>query len=222
MMRLENVEKTYRNKSLTFHALKGISLEIAEGEFVAVMGRSGCGKTTLMNIMGFMDRHDGGQYYFAGEDVTGLSNAEICRLRNASIGFVFQSFNLVSDYSILENVEIPLGYAGVPAKQRRERAFAALESVGLGEKFKNRPAQLSGGQQQRAAIARALVNNPKVILADEPTGNLDTQIGDDVMALLNEQHQKGITVVLVTHDEKVAEYAQRRVLMRDGLMEVFI
>jgi ABC-type lipoprotein export system ATPase subunit len=218
MIRLESVEKTYRNKSLSFHALKGISLEIAEGEFVAVMGRSGCGKTTLMNIMGFMDRHDSGQYYFAGEDITGLSNTEICRLRNASIGFVFQSFNLVSDYSILENVEIPLGYAGVPAKQRRERAVAALESVGLGDKLKNRPAQLSGGQQQRAAIARALVNNPKVILADEPTGNLDTQIGDDVMALLSELHQKGITIVLVTHDDKVAAYAQRRVMMSDGLM----
>jgi putative ABC transport system ATP-binding protein len=218
MIRLCGIEKTYRNKDVSFRALNGISLEIPTGEFTAVMGRSGCGKTTLMNIMGFMDRYDAGQYFFDGRDVSGFSNAELCRLRNKSIGFVFQSFNLVSDYSLLENVEMPMGYAGIPAKQRRGRAAAALESVGLSDKLKNRPSQLSGGQQQRAAIARAIVNEPSVILADEPTGNLDARSGDEVMALLESLRNKGMTIVLVTHDEKVAACAQRRIFMSDGLI----
>jgi putative ABC transport system ATP-binding protein len=216
MIQLRDIEKTYKNKNVSCHALRGVSLEIAQGEFVAVTGRSGCGKTTLMNIIGFMDKFDAGQYVFDGKDMSGYSYDQICRLRNRSVGFVFQSFNLVSDYTVLENVEMPMGYAGIPAKVRRERAAEALESVGLSDKHKNRPLQLSGGQQQRVAIARALVNEPRLILADEPTGNLDSQSGNDVMELLCGLHRKDITVILVTHDESVASYAERRITMMDG------
>jgi len=218
MIQLRDVERTYKTKNVYCRALRGISLDVGRGEFVAITGRSGCGKTTLMNIMGFMDKHDVGQYAFDGKDVSGYSHGQICRLRNSSVGFVFQGFNLVGDYNAIENVEMPMGYAGVPAGERRRRAAAALESVGLGDKHKSRPLQLSGGQQQRVAIARALVNNPQIILADEPTGNLDSESGDSVMELLSELHRKGITIVLVTHDESVASYAQRRIVMKDGLI----
>lgn len=220
MIALTNVEKTYQNKGISCKALRGVSLAVAEGEFVAITGRSGCGKTTLMNIIGLMDRFDAGEYHFDGECVSSWDKGKVARMRNRSIGFVFQSYNLVADYNVLENVEMPMGYAGVPTRERRERATEALESVGLSDKHKNRPSQLSGGQQQRVAIARALVNKPRLILADEPTGNLDSQSGNDVMELLSGLHKKGITIILVTHDESVAAYAERRIMMRDGLVKV--
>jgi len=216
VINLSGIEKTYRSKDVSCHALQGIDLEIEKGEFVAITGRSGCGKTTLMNIIGFMDKHDSGLYLFDGDDVSQYKHSQTSSFRNRSIGFVFQSFNLVNDFTVAENVEMPMGYAGIPAKERRARAMAALESVGLADKQKNRPMQLSGGQQQRVAIARALVNEPQLILADEPTGNLDSQSGNDIMELLCKLHSNGKTVVMVTHDESIAAFAKRRVVMSDG------
>ncbi len=196
--------------------LKGVSLSIQDGEFVAVMGSSGSGKSTLMNILGCLDRPTAGHYWLNGSDVSNLSRNELAEVRNRTLGFVFQNFNLLSRTSALENVELPLVYAGVGGKERRRRALQALTRVGLGDRVDHHPNQLSGGQQQRVAIARALVSEPRLILADEPTGNLDSRTSLEVMALFQELGRAGITIVLVTHEPDIATYASRVVVLKDG------
>ena len=202
----------------TVHALRDVSLEIEEGDFVAIMGASGSGKSTLMNILGCLDVPSSGSYHLAGEAVEAMAQDQLASLRNRRIGFVFQQFNLLPRTSALENVELPMEYAGVNAATRRERARAALERVGLGERLHHTPAELSGGQQQRVAIARALVNQPQLILADEPTGALDSQTSHDIMQLLADLNRQGMTVVLVTHEAEIAAWAQRRLVFKDGSM----
>jgi putative ABC transport system ATP-binding protein len=210
--------KTYVMGDQTVHALRGVSLDIHEGEFVAIMGASGSGKSTLMNILGCLDLPSQGEYRLAGESVEGLQPDELASIRNRRIGFVFQQFNLLPRTSALENVELPMVYAGIKSEARKEKAKAALARVGLAERMDHTPAELSGGQQQRVAIARALVNNPQLILADEPTGALDSQTSEDIMKLLTELNQQGMTVVLVTHEHDVAAWARRRIVFRDGQM----
>ncbi len=210
--------KTYSMGDQTVHALRGVSLDIAEGEFVAIMGASGSGKSTLMNIMGCLDLPTSGIYRLAGERVEGMQGDQLASIRNRRIGFVFQQFNLLPRTSALENVELPMVYAGIKTDLRREKAKAALSRVGLGERMHHTPAELSGGQQQRVAIARALVNSPQLILADEPTGALDSQTSEDIMKLLTELNAQGMTVVLVTHEHDVAAWARRRIVFRDGQM----
>jgi putative ABC transport system ATP-binding protein len=210
--------KTYTMGDQTVHALRGVSLDIAEGEFVAIMGASGSGKSTLMNILGCLDLPTSGEYRLAGESVEGLQPDDLASIRNRRIGFVFQQFNLLPRTSALENVELPMVYAGIKSEARKEKAKAALARVGLAERMDHTPAELSGGQQQRVAIARALVNSPQLILADEPTGALDSQTSADIMTLLTELNQQGMTVVLVTHEHDVAAWARRRIVFRDGLM----
>jgi putative ABC transport system ATP-binding protein len=218
-IRLENIVKTYDLGEIQVHALRGVSLDVYPGEFVAVMGASGSGKSTLMNILGCLDRPTNGRYLLDGEDVSGFSKKELARVRSQRIGFVFQQFNLLSRTSALENVELPTIYAGVPIRERGQRAREALKRVGLAERAMHFPSQLSGGQQQRVAIARALVNNPAILLADEPTGNLDSRTSVEIMDILqklNEEH--GLTVVLVTHEPDIAQYAKRALEFRDGRM----
>jgi putative ABC transport system ATP-binding protein len=216
LIEARGLTKTYAMGDESVHALDGISLDIDAGEFVAIMGASGSGKSTLMNILGCLDRPDSGQYRLAGEAVEALDGDALASVRNRRIGFVFQQFNLLPRTSAQENVELPMVYAGVPAAERQARARAALERVGLGQRLGHTPAELSGGQQQRVAIARALVNNPSLILADEPTGALDTHTSEDVMRLLSDLNRHGITVVLVTHEHDVAAWARRRLVFRDG------
>jgi putative ABC transport system ATP-binding protein len=216
LIRLEDVTKTYRMGDVEVHALRGVTLAIERGEFTAVMGASGSGKSTLMNILGCLDRPTHGSYLLDGKEVSRFSPDRLAEVRNRTIGFVFQNFNLLSRTSARENVELPLLYAGVPTAQRHQRAHEALERVGLGDRADHHPNQMSGGQQQRVAIARALVNRPHVILADEPTGNLDSRTSMEVMALFQELGEAGITVVLVTHEPDISEYAGRIVVMRDG------
>ncbi|MBV9950027.1 MAG: ABC transporter ATP-binding protein [Myxococcales bacterium] len=216
VIELEDVTKVYQTGDVELRALDGVSLRVDEGEFVAVMGASGSGKSTLMNIVGCLDRPTSGTYVLAGKRVSGMSRGELARVRNHFLGFVFQQFNLLSRTTALENVELPLEYAGVGARLRRRRAVAALEQVGLAARLHHHPNQLSGGQQQRVAIARAIVNAPKVILADEPTGALDSRTSVDVMAIFQELWRAGITVVLVTHEGDVAEFASRVIVMLDG------
>jgi putative ABC transport system ATP-binding protein len=210
--------KTYTMGDQTVRALRGVSLSIAEGEFVAIMGASGSGKSTLMNILGCLDLPTSGEYRLANENVEGMQSDQLASIRNRRIGFVFQQFNLLPRTSALENVELPMVYAGIKSEARKEKAKAALARVGLAERMDHTPAELSGGQQQRVAIARALVNNPQLILADEPTGALDSQTSEDIMKLLTELNQQGMTVVLVTHEHDVAAWARRRIVFRDGLM----
>lgn len=216
---LEGIRKVYRMGEIEFEALKGITLEISEGEMVALMGPSGSGKTTLMQIIGLLDRPTTGRYMLAGEDVTTLSENERAEARNREIGFVFQAFHLLPRLSVLENVEVPLTYAGVPAAERRERALEVLEKVGLAGKEHHLPSQLSGGQKQRVAVARALTMRPAILLADEPTGNLDSKTAVDVMSLFQELNDEGTTVIIVTHEADIAEYTGRIVRIRDGMLE---
>ncbi|MFC4249776.1 MAG: ABC transporter ATP-binding protein [Sinimarinibacterium flocculans] len=216
LIELRGVEKLYRMGDVVVPALRGVDLTIEEGEFVAVMGASGSGKSTLMNVLGCLDRPTRGHYRLAGHEVSTLDRDRLATIRNRLLGFVFQSFNLLARTSALENVELPLLYANVPATQRLQRARAALERVGLGARLDHHPSQLSGGQQQRVAIARALVTDPRLVLADEPTGNLDSATSIEVMRLLQALGRSGITVVLVTHEPDIAEYAARVITMRDG------
>ena len=208
--------KNYDLEGYPVHALRGVSVEIGAGEFVAVMGPSGSGKSTFMNLLGCLDRPSSGEYLLAGERVSDLSGDALAAIRNRRIGFVFQNFNLLPRTTALENVELPLLYCGASAAERHQRARAKLEEVGLGERMHHQPAQLSGGQQQRVAIARALINDPVLILADEPTGALDTHTSCEVMALLQQLNRKGMTVVLVTHEHEIASFAHRIVSFRDG------
>lgn len=216
LIEIRDLHKTYGAGDQAVHALAGVSLDIQAGEFVAIMGASGSGKSTLLNVLGCLDRPDTGEYRLAGEPVQDLPPDRLADVRNRRIGFVFQQFNLLPRTSAQENVELPLVYGGVPAPQRRERALAALAQVGLSERAHHTPSQLSGGQQQRVAIARALVNQPSLILADEPTGALDSRTSDEVMQLLSGLHAGGITVVMVTHESDIAAWAQRRLVFRDG------
>ncbi|HEY4016014.1 MAG TPA: ABC transporter ATP-binding protein [Polyangiaceae bacterium] len=216
VIELTDVTKVYRTGDVELRALDGVSIDVEKGEFVAVMGSSGSGKSTLMNIVGCLDRPTTGAYALAGRHVAGMSRGELARIRNQTLGFVFQQFNLLHRTTALENVELPLEYAGIAARTRRSRATRALDRVGLAHRLHHHPNQLSGGQQQRVAIARAIVNDPKVILADEPTGALDSRTSVDVMAIFQELWRSGITVVLVTHEAEVAEFASRVVIMRDG------
>jgi putative ABC transport system ATP-binding protein len=218
IIEIKDVEKTYHTGDVEVHALRGVSLSIDEGEFVAIMGASGSGKSTLMNIIGCLDRPTGGVYRLAGREVSGLSRDDLAEVRNQVLGFVFQNFNLLSRTSALENVELPLIYRGVSGKERHRRATKALERVGLAGRVDHTPNQLSGGQQQRVAIARALVGEPKVVLADEPTGNLDSMTSVEVMALFQELQKAGITVALVTHEPDIAEFSSRVIVVRDGLI----
>ena len=216
LIELADIQKIYRMGDVEVRALRGVNLTIEPGEFVAVMGSSGSGKSTLMNIVGCLDRPTKGTYRLAGTEVSTLSRDSLARIRNRTIGFVFQSFNLLSRTSALENVELPLIYAGVPRKERERRAAEALAKVGLGTRLEHTPSQLSGGQQQRVAIARALVNRPQLILGDEPTGNLDSRTSIEVMALFQELGKTGMTVMVVTHEPDIADYARRVIVVRDG------
>ena len=217
LIELVDVTKLYRMGDDTVHALAGISLNIARGEFVAVMGSSGSGKSTLMNMLGCLDRPSSGSYRLDGRDVGKLGRDALAEIRNRTLGFVFQSFNLLTRTSALENVELPLLYAGnVSARERKQRAEAALARVGLGDRLHHHPNQMSGGQQQRVAIARALVNRPMLILADEPTGNLDSRTSLEIMALFQELSHAGMTLVVVTHEDDIAGFASRRLGLRDG------
>ncbi len=219
LLTLEDVTKTYHMGDVDVHALRGVSLAVEEGEFVAIMGASGSGKSTLMNIIGCLDRPTTGRYLLAGEEVSTLDRNALAEKRNRTLGFVFQNFNLLSRTSAIENVELPLLYAGMHTRDRHEHAQAALARVGLADRVHHHPNQMSGGQQQRVAIARALVASPKVILADEPTGNLDSVTSVEVMAIFQELRDSGITVVLVTHEPDIARYAARVVMMKDGKVQ---
>ncbi len=219
IIQLNSVKKIYPMEGETVHALKGVDVAIESGEFVAIMGTSGSGKSTMMHILGLLDSLSEGQYKLDGEDVSFISRDQRAEIRNRKIGFIFQSFNLLARSSALENVELPMLYRRPGAPDRRERALKALKMVGLEDRAYHQPRQLSGGQQQRVAVARALVNDPAIILADEPTGNLDTKTGHDIMKLLESLHDQGITVILVTHDAEIGRIARRRLIMRDGNIE---
>ena len=213
---LHSIKKVFRTEEIDTWALREVSLEVKNGEFVAIMGPSGCGKTTLLNIMGLLDTPTEGTYTFNGKDVSQLSERERTKIRKGTIGFVFQSFNLIDDLDVYENVELPLLYMGVPARERKKRVEAILDRMAMSHRRKHFPCQLSGGQQQRIAIARAVVGEPRIILADEPTGNLDTKNSKEVMDLLCELHKKGTTIVMVTHSQHNASYADRIISLYDG------
>src|SRR5258707_1556583 len=213
------ITKEYRMGHMVIQALRGVDLVIHGNEFLAIMGPSGRWKSTLMNMIGCLDAPPSGQYHFNGKDVAAMEDDELAEIRNREIGFVFQTFNLLPRSTSLQNVELPLIYAGISSEERLRRAAKALESVGLGDRMDHKPSELSGGQRQRVAIARALVNNPSIILADEPTGNLDSRTGEEIMALFARLHQEGNTIILVTHENDIAEHANRIIRLRDGHIE---
>jgi putative ABC transport system ATP-binding protein len=213
---LDGVTKVFLTDEVETHALSGIHLEIKNGEYVSIAGPSGCGKTTLLSILGLLDTPSDGKYWLNGKEVANLSFSERARIRNQEIGFIFQAFNLIGDLTVYENVELPLTYRGMPAKERKERVQEALERVGMSHRMKHYPSQLSGGQQQRVAVARAVVGKPSILLADEPTGNLDSRNSEQVMELLEELHKDGATICMVTHDPRFARYAERSIHLFDG------
>jgi putative ABC transport system ATP-binding protein len=216
LIALQGVTKVFLTDEVETHALANVQLEVKKGEYVSIAGPSGCGKSTLLSILGLLDSPTEGSYVLNGRSVVELSAAERARVRNREIGFIFQSFNLIGDLTVLQNVALPLGYRGMPAAERSQRAHAALERVGMAHRAKHFPSQLSGGQQQRVAVARAVAGDPSILLADEPTGNLDSQSGEAVMELLNELHHQGSTICMVTHDPRYARHADRAVHLFDG------
>jgi putative ABC transport system ATP-binding protein len=218
LIKLEGVTKVFLTDEVETHALSGIHLEIKRGEYISIAGPSGCGKSTLLSILGLLDSPSDGSYWLGGKPVSDLPLSERARIRNREVGFIFQSFNLIGDLSVYENVELPLTYRGMRSSERRDRVRAALERVGMGHRAKHLPSQLSGGQQQRVAVARAVAGDPLILLADEPTGNLDSTNGEAVMELLGELHQQGATICMVTHDQRYALHADRAVHVFDGLV----
>lgn len=216
MLEVRDLVKIYKTGDVELTALKNISLKIEKGEFTAIMGASGSGKSTLMNILGCLDKMDSGKYILNGKDISILSGNELAYIRNKEIGFVFQSFNLIPRISLLENVGLPMMYAGIPAKERKEKALYALEKVGLSDRVKHLPNEISGGQKQRAAIARAIVNSPAVLMADEPTGNLDSKSSEDIMRIFQDLNNEGATILMVTHENDIADHTNRIVRFRDG------
>jgi len=218
---IEQVEKVYRKSKAAppVFALRGVDLVIPQGQYIAIMGPSGSGKSTLMNILGCLDRPTGGRYLLAGRDVATMEDTELSQVRGVHVGFVFQAFNLIPQLTVLENVQVPLFYQSVSRIEQRDRATEVLQRVGLADRMGHRPAELSGGQMQRVAIARALINRPSILLADEPTGNLDSATGDSILELFDELHQGGLTIIMVTHDDEVATRCQRIVRLRDGLID---
>lgn len=218
MIKIEKLVKVFRTEEVETKALNEISLEIKKGEFVTIMGASGCGKSTLLNIVGLLDNANGGSYKLLDKEINGLSESEKAKVRKENIGFVFQNFNLIDELSVYDNIELPLIYNKVPATERKAKVEAIAERLAISHRLKHYPQQLSGGQQQRVAVARALVNNPKIILADEPTGNLDSKNGNEVMELLTDLHAEGATILMVTHSEYDASFSQRTIVMKDGMI----
>ena len=216
ILRVEELTKSYAMDDFTVHALRGVSISIEPGELVAIMGPSGSGKSTLLNILGCLDRPSEGRYYLGDEDVSDLSDDQLSEVRSKRLGFIFQSYNLIPQLDVLENIQVPLFYQGVPPKESEQRATELAELVGLGDRVHHRPTQLSGGQQQRVAIARSLANDPLVILADEPTGNLDSATEEEILRVLMQLHEEGKTIIMVTHEEGIGEVAKRVIRLRDG------
>lgn len=216
MIKIDNIVKVYKSGDINLTALKGVSLSVKPGEFASIMGPSGCGKSTMMNLLGCLDKMTSGKYYLNDKDISGLVDNELAEIRCKEIGFVFQSFNLLPRMTILENVELPMVYAGISKRERRKKALEALNKVNLQDRIKHRPNEISGGQKQRVAIARAIVNNPSIILADEPTGNLDTKVTQEIMKIIQKLNDEGATILLVTHESDVARYSKRIIHMRDG------
>ena len=218
-MKIENLEKTYHLGKVKVEALRDISFEVNTGEFVSIMGPSGSGKSTLMHIIGCLDYPTGGKYFLSGQDVSKLNDNQLALFRNQKIGFVFQEFNLLPRATILRNVELPLTYSKTNSGNKKERAVEVLEKVGLGDRLKHKPNEISGGEKQRVAVARALVNHPSIILADEPTGNLDSKTGQDIMKMIDKLYDEGNTIILVTHEAEIARYARRVIHLKDGLID---
>jgi putative ABC transport system ATP-binding protein len=218
IIEINKLHKTYKNNSIEVNALIDVSFEVAQGDFIALMGPSGSGKSTLMNILGCLDRGTSGTYYLDGTDISTIDKKELAQIRNRKIGFVFQAFNLLPRLSALQNVELPMVYARVPAKLRREKALLAIEKVGLLDRIDHRPNELSGGQKQRIAIARALVNKPAILLADEPTGNLDSFSSEEIMGVFQKLNEEGVTILMVTHEPDIAMFTRRKITFRDGKM----
>ena len=219
IVQFESVTKTYKMGAVTVEALRGVSLEIQSGDYVSIMGPSGCGKSTMLNLLGCLDRPSSGRFMLGGEDVSQLDDDALSAIRGARVGFIFQSYNLIQQLTVLENIEVPLYYQNRPEEQSRAVATNLAQRVGLGNRLEHKPFELSGGQQQRVAIARALVNDPLVLLADEPTGNLDSSAGAEILRIFDDLHQQGKTIIMVTHDEAISRHTHRAIRLRDGLVE---